>query len=190
MKKRILIQTVVFLLVAAAVFTGVWLIYHHSEGDFYYDISQDMKKIENSDVAYICDPSYQPSTEDLSTFLTNVLTSPAMLYFAWDGQTYRSADPAVKEKIAAVFQKEVFARAEENITTETTEIGAINNAAYQILITQDKDKTFLTLWSRKTSHHSSFATETNLRESLKKVLSEVTKVSEIVTNPNELTQFE
>lgn len=190
MNKRVLILTIIFLLIAAAVFAAIWMIYHYSEGDFYYDISQDVEKIENSNVAYICDPAYYPTSEDINQFLTDNLTSPAMLYFLWNRQTYRSDNPAVKEKIAAVFQKESFCLEKENTAEKVTEICALNNAAYQILITHGENKTFLELWNRKTSSHRSFVTESDLGKKLDSILSEAAKESKLITNANELTQFE
>ncbi|MGM9568435.1 MAG: hypothetical protein ACI3W6_09680 [Clostridia bacterium] len=196
MNKRALILTVVFLLIAAAVFTAVGLIYHHSEDDFYYDISQDIEKIENSGAAYLLEDGYSVTAEELNLFLWDDLTSPAMLYFDWNGQTYRCGDTAAKESIAAVFQNESFTSFTESNENPFPDVppeqsGSLNNAAYQILIVYDEEKTFLRICKRSdVSHFRIFVTEKNLKEEMENVLGKGAAVSEVITNPQELTQFE
>ena len=196
MNKRALILTVVFLLIAAAVFASIRLIYHHSEDGFYYDISQDIKKIKNSDAAYLLDTSYSIEDEKLNLFLWDDLTSPAMLYFDWNGQTYRCGDTAAKESIAAVFQKERFSSFTENDENPFPDVLpeqslSLNNAAYQILIVYVGERTFLWICPRSNaSRFQFFVTEKNLKDEMNDALREGAAVSEIVTNPQELTQFE
>lgn len=194
MNKRTLVLVIGFLVIVAALIV-VGVVSHHRASNSFHDISLDREKIENSSIAYICDPEYVLTEENLDTFLEDDLTAPAMLYFGWNGEsTYRCDDSREKKKISEVLHKGHFVLMEiPDDDTIVEDFVYLNNVANKIWVIFKDEKTFLRIFSMKdynSSHVLQFVAEENLKDDIEKALSEVASSSKIVTDPDELAQFE
>ena len=194
MNKRTLVLVIGFFVIVVALI-AVGIVSHHRASNSYHDISLDREKIENSSIAYICDPEYVLTEENLDTFLEDDLTAPAMLYFGRNGEsTYRCNDSRGKEKFFDVLHKGHFVLMEiPDDDTITEDFVYLNNVANRIWVWFSDEKTFLRIFNMKdynSSHVLQFVAEGSLKDDVEKVLSEVAASSKVITDPDELTQFE
>lgn len=167
-----------------------------------YDASKDLSKIAESDMAYLLDDEFILSSDNFTTYFHDYLSAPAMLYFDYENNHYRCENSPVAAAFANVITDAVFI---EITYDEFSEIAysynqyndmkttypslGFTNIIHSISFVFDSERTYIACFRNMTSP-TCFMIEDDLYSDFITVTNMAISVSDAITNPDELTQFE